>query len=304
MRSLLALTLLAAVAARDCPIGGIIDWLKEHGAEVFETAKACKDVPAIIHKAKANTECYAEKSTADKAAMGLWYAITGLEHMNGTIGEFAKHSPMMEKIKSFATMKVIAMAHEGADKFCGNENCGAAVKEVQTTIASCYSNLACTFMGKILPFGPCKDALDKYMETAMTLSTETMCKSDSMQGKPYYCAELNSYLMYKDFDCFMEMQKAASPGAKCTPKCVDEWDTAKKKMPKCSKIVTDLKQQTYDGVKTMMGDMAKDAKIDMKKIVDGMPKHLPTYDETCGDHAKARWYDAGLKLLKLKAIMV
>jgi hypothetical protein len=304
MRSLLALTLLAAVAAHDCPIAGIIGWMKEHGAEVFETAKECKDVPAIIHKAKANKDCYAEKSTADKAAVALWYAITGLEHMNGTIGEFAKHSQKIAKLKSFATMKVIAMAHEGADKFCGNDNCVDQVKEVQSTIASCYASLACNFMGKIVPFGTCKNAMDKYMETSMQISTASMCKSDSMQGKPYYCTELNSGLVFKDFDCFMEMKKASSPGAKCTPKCVDEWDTAKKKMPKCSKILTDFTQQIYENVKSMLGDMAKDAKIDMKKIIDSMPKHLPTYDETCGDHAKAQWYDLGVKLLKQKAIMI
>jgi len=258
-------------------------------------------------KAKANKECYAEKSTADKAAMALWYAITGLQHVNGTIGEFAKHSPMIAKIESFASMRAIAMAHNGADKFCGNDKCIDTVKEVQSTIATCYASLACTFMGKIFPFGTCKGAMDKYLDTTMKGSMDSMCKSDSMQGKPYYCAELNSGLMFRDFDCFMEMKRASSPVATCTPKCVKEWQMAKEKMPKCSKIITDMSQQIFDNVKIMLGDLAKDAKIDMKKAIDSMPKHLPTYDEKClPPPTKPHWGDLGVKLFKLKinAIMV
>jgi len=282
MRSLLALSFLAVVAAHDCPIKGIVGWLKEHGEEMFETAIECKDIPAIIKKAQEHKECYAEKTTADKAAIALWYAITGLEHMNGTAGEFAKHSKVIEKVKSFATQKVIAMAHEGADKFCGNDNCMEQVNEVQSTISSCYASLACTFMGKIVPFGTCKDAMDKYMRSTMNLSIGSMCESDDIQGKPYYCAEINSNLMFKDVDCYMEMKTVGQGLGRCTPKCVQEWDALKGKSPKCSKLVTGLTQKIFENVKVLMEDIAKDAKIDMKKIADNMPKHLPTYDETCG----------------------
>jgi len=52
----------------------------------------------------------------------------------------------------------------------------------------------------------------------------------------------------------------------------------------------------------MLEDMAKDAKIDMKKIIDSMPKHLPTYDEKClpttppaSFPLKPRWYAVGGK---------
>jgi len=289
MRSLFALALLTVVAAGDSPISGIIGWLKEHRAELVETVEECKNIPAIITKAKANKDCYAEKSTEDKAAVALWYAITGLEHLNGLISEWVKHSPMMDELKDFATTKAIAVAHEGADKFCGNDNCTDQVKEVQSTIASCYASLACTFMDKIVPFGTCKNAIDKYMDTTMQLATGSMCKSDDIEGKTYYCAEMNSNLMFRDFDCFMEMKKAASPGATCTSKCVKEWNATKVNMPKCAKIISDMTQVIYDNIKIMLGDMAKDAKIDMQKIIDGMPKHLPTYDETCGNHKPPQW---------------
>lgn len=282
MRSLLALSFLAVVAAHDCPIKGIVGWLKEHGEEMFETAMECKDIPAIIKKAQEHKECYAEKTTSDKAATALWYAIAGLEHMNGTAGEFAKHSKVIEQVKSFATQKVIAMAHEGADKFCGNDNCMEQVNEVQSTISSCYASLACTFMGKIVPFGTCKDAMDKYMRSTMNLSIVSMCESDNIQGKPFYCAEINSNLMFKDVDCYMEMKTVGQGLGRCTPKCVQEWDALKEKSPKCSKLATGLTQKIFDNVKVLMEDIAKDAKIDMKKIVDNMPKHLPTYDEKCG----------------------
>jgi len=283
MRSLLALTLLAVVAARDSPISSIIGWLKDHDKEIFDAAEECRLVPAMIMNAKANKGCYNEKSTEDKAAMALWYAITGLEHAKGPISEFVKHSPFMDKIKDFATKKVLEMAHQGADKFCGNANCTDQVKEVQSSIASCYASLTCTFMDKIVPYGTCKVAIDKYMETTMALSTESMCESDDVVGKTYYCAELSSTFMFGDFDCFMEMKKAASPDSTCTPKCVKEWKIAKVQMPKCSKIAIDMTQQIFDNIKRMLEDMAKDAKIDMKKIIDGMPKHLPTYDELCMD---------------------
>jgi len=298
MRSLFALALLTVVVASEFPISSIIGWLKEHRAEVFETAEECKDVPAIIMKAKANKDCYAEKSTEDKAAIALWYAITGLEHMNGPIGEWVKHSPMMDEFKDFATTKVIAVTHEGADKFCGNDNCTDQVKEVQLTIASCYASFACTFMDKIVPFGTCKIAIDKYMETTMQIASGSMCKSDDIEGKTHYCAEMNSNLMFGDFDCFMEIKKAASPGATCTSKCMKEWNATKTKMPKCTKIVSDMSQVIYNNLKLMLGDMAKDAKIDMQKIIDQMPSHLPTYDETCGDHKPPQW------LLNSKFVMV
>jgi len=286
MRSLLALSFLAVVAAHDCPIKGIVGWLKEHGEEMFETAMECKDIPAIIKKAQEHKECYAEKTTADKAAVALWYAITGLEHMNGTAGEFAKHSNVIEKVKSFAAQKVIAMAHEGADKFCGNDNCMDQVNEMESTISTCYASLACTFMSKIVPLGTCKDAMDKYMRSTMNLSVGSMCESDDLQGKPFYCAEVTSDFMYKDFDCYLETTKS---GATCTPKCVQEWDAFKAKAPKCTKLVTGLTQKVFDNVKVLMEDISKDAKIDMKKMIDNMPKHLPTYDETCGDHHPPRF---------------
>jgi len=281
MRSLIALSFLAVVAAHDCPIKGIIGWLEQHGEALFETAKECKDVPSIIKKAKEHKECYAEKTTADKAAMGLWYAITGLEHMNNTFGEFAKHSKLIEKVQDFATEKVISLAHKGADKFCGTDSCMAQVDEIQSTISTCYASLACTFMDKIVPFAPCKDAMDKYMHSTMNITIGAMCEADDIQGKPYYCAEVNSDLMFQDFDCYMEMSKAVAPGASCTPKCMQEWAGMKAKAPKCSKIHTDMTQNIFDNVKVLLGDIAKDAKIDMKPVVDNMPKHLPTYDETC-----------------------
>merc|ERR1712083_123348 len=105
------------------------------------------------------------------------------------------------------------------------------------TIGSCYASLTCDFMGKYIPFEPCKAAFDKYMATTMKMVTESMCKSDDIDGKTYYCAELSSNIMYRDFDCFMEMKMQSG---KCTPKCMQDWDAAKLKMPKCSKIQTDM----------------------------------------------------------------
>jgi len=308
MRALLGLTLLALAAAEQCPIKGILGWLKEHGPEVLETVEECRHVPAIMMKIKSNKECYAEESTADKATMALWYAITGLQHMSGTIGEFAKESPMMKKIESFALMDAITRAHKGAQKFCGNDKCTDQVKDIQSTIGTCYASLACNFMDKVVPFGSCKTAMNKYIETTMESSMVSMCLSDSMQGRPYYCAELNSYFMFKDFDCYLEMKSSASQLAKCTPKCVHQWEMSKKKMPRCSKVVNYMQQQVFDNIKIMLKDMAKDAKIDMKKIIDGMPKHVPTYDEKClapppspmFPYMKAQLYGAGAKPFELK----
>jgi len=316
MRSLLALTLVALVAAHahESPINSILGWLKEHGPEVMETVDECKDVPAIMMKIQSNTDCYAEKNTADKAVTALWYAITGLQHVDGPIGEFAKESPMIQKIKSFASMEAIAMAHKGAQKFCGNDRCAVQVTDIQSTLGTCYASLACTFMDKVVPFGSCKTAMNKYLMTTMDASMKSMCfPLGEVQGKPYYCGELNSYLMFKDFDCYLEMKSSASQLAKCTPRCVHEWETSKKKMPRCSKVITEMQQQVFDNVRIMLQDMAKDAKIDMKKIIDGMPKHVPTYDEKCLPPTppptfslKAQLYDVGGKFLelKIKAIVV
>merc|ERR1712129_362029 len=132
-------------------------------------------------------------------------------------------------------------------------------------------------------------AVDKYMETSMQIATGSMCKSDDIEGKAHYCAEIHSNLMFKDFDCFMEMRRAVAPGATCTPKCMTEWNASKLKMPKCTKIVSDMTQQIYDNLRNMLGDMAKVAQIDMQKIIDRMPDHIPTYDEACGARLPQQW---------------
>jgi hypothetical protein len=279
MRSLLALVLLGAVSAHECPIAGIISWLKEHGEEVLETLDECKDVPSILRNFKQEVKgCYAEKSTADKAALGLWYAITGLEHINGTIGEFVKHSPMIERIKRLATRKSMASTHESVAKMCGSAKCEDKVVAVQSTIASCYASLSCNFMGKLIPFTPCKVAMDKYMKSAMALSMQSMCQSDVVRGKTFYCSELNQGGMMRDVDCFWERTRMQE----CTPKCKKEWTFAKRVAPKCSKVLTDMPEHMMKNVKTMFEDMAKDAKIDMSDIVKHLPEHLPTYDDKCG----------------------
>jgi len=136
---------------------------------------------------------------------------------------------MIQKIESFASMEAMKMAHKGAQEFCGNNKCMAQVDDIQSTLGTCYASLTCTFMDKVVPFGSCKPAMNKYLVTTMGSSMESMCNSDSMQGKPYYCAELNSYLLFKDFDCYLEMRSSASQPAKCTPKCVHEWEVSKKK---------------------------------------------------------------------------
>lgn len=293
MRGALSFALLAAVAAeqphRECPIKKIIEWIQEHGPEVTDSIQECKDVPSIIMKAKAKTGCFAQRSVADKAAVGLWYAITGLEHMNNTkLSDFAKHSLLMKGIKKFSEERAISMAHEGASLFCGNTTCVDTVKEVQTKISSCYAAIGCSFWDKALPRDSCKSAVDKYMQSTITIATESMCKFDEartwrhpIDGAKVYCGELQNTLMFEDVDCFMERQQAAGPLAKCTPQCMKEWDQAKYHMPKCSKIIEDMPNQIFDQVKVMLTDMSKDSKIDMKKIIDSLPKHLPTYDDKC-----------------------
>lgn len=207
--------------------------------------------------------------------------------MNGKISEFVKKSKALSKIKSFATAKVISKAHKGLDQFCGSDECMAQVTQLQSTISSCYASVTCDFMGKVVPFKTCKAAMEKYMLSTMNVSTGSMCDSEIVDGKAYYCGELNADLMYKDFDCSMERMSAAQkhgaaqkPG-ECTPKCMQEWQVAKVKVPKCSNIVSSMTQQIYDNVKTLLKDIAADAKIDVKKILDNMPAHLPTYEEHC-----------------------
>lgn len=275
MRTLLAFVLLGTASAHDCPI---IDWLKHHGADAFDTIVECKDVPGLIKKSR-ESQCKAKSEPMDRVALGLWYAITGLEHMNGTIPDMVQHSEVIAKVKSFAVEKLLSHAHDALSYGCEHDQCKALSKKLQAIVSPCYSSLACNFMTSVLPFGACKDAFEKYMESVMQIVMGSMCDKEELAGGSYYCAQLSSELMFRDIDCFIEMKQTSGVLAKCTPRCVKLWEGTKDKLPKCSKEFNGMTQKIYESMLTLLKDMSKSATIPMN--IDHMPKSLPSYDDIC-----------------------
>lgn len=277
MRALYAFLLLGAAVAHECPL---MHWLKEHGSDALDTVMECKDVPAAIAKAQ-TAQCKPKNGAIDKIAIALWYAVTGLEHMNVTM-----NMQRLDRLKSLAVKKLVADQHDSLVNVCRHEECLEHSKELQAVISPCAASLTCSFMTNLVPFADCKEAYSKYMGSVMDMFSGPLCDTEILEdGKPYYCAQLNSELMLRDVDCFMEM-KGVTIGAgkpKCTPKCVSIWEGLKAKLPKCSKTFMDMSQQVYEKMVIFMQDLAKSFKDKelAQNIIAKMPKTIPSYEDKC-----------------------
>jgi hypothetical protein len=285
MRVALLFTLLATSSAQkaavveeshECPV---IDWLKKHGADAFDTLLECKNVPEAW-KAFKESGCHAKTGMMDKVSMALWEAITILDHLNGTIPDMVKHSDLAAKVKDDVAKRLIKSSDESLVNWCEHDQCEDMSKKIQAAFSPCYASLTCNFMTSVLPFGECKDVFSKYMSDVMNLYMGSMCNYEDQAGGKYYCAQLNSVLMFRDFDCFVEMKQTSGALAKCTPRCVELWQGTEKKLPKCSKQLLNTNQEMYKAVLTLMEDMSKYSKHPIP--TKNLPKTIPNYDDICG----------------------
>jgi hypothetical protein len=278
MRVLLAFALLGLVAG-ECPI---TKWLEEHGKDVLETVMECKDMPAAIQKVR-DSDCRASPSPKDKVAMAVWYAVTAMEHLNGTLPDLVKHSKVAEKLKDVATMQIIASAHKSVVHSCSQPKCMDDAKAFGGVAGRCYSSLMCNFMTKWVPFKSCQVAFDKYFENSMASQLDSSCMSDhplARMNKTVYCSELKAALMLKDFDCFIEYKSSGAKG--CTERCVSLWKKGNERFPTCAKAFGDETTSVFKNLRTMMIEMAKDSTDPgFKKAAENFPASMPTYEDKC-----------------------
>lgn len=290
MRALIAIALLGAVVGDEVvkteDSWPVLDWLKEHGKDVFETVMECKDLPSVFREAQ-SSECRATPTPLDAAALVTWKGVSEMEKLNATLPDiFQHHLRMLEKLKSLATMRLIFSTHKSAAKYCEHPQCASLSQKIMAKISPCYASLTCDFLSKFVPFGVCKSAMERYMDGAMGLVMDTFCESDKVRidGKPLYCAEISSDVMYRDFDCFIEFKSAGVQ--KCTPKCTQEWQRLQAKSPTCSKIFNDQTTQLYQLMRSTMQSLAEQSNDEnFKKALEHMPKTLATYNDVCNHGA-------------------
>jgi hypothetical protein len=284
MRIVLAFTCLGAtIGTEESPI---LDWLKEHGKEVVETAMECKALPAAYKEAW-ESGCRQKPTPHDMVSFGTWYAIQGLEHMKEKLPDLVRqHFDVLEEVKKLATRELIHTTHKRMRKFCTSPKCYDVSMRLFNATSPCVAGLACLSMSKVVPYESCKIAYGNYMASIMDM-VSPCGNQEKLGSKTVYCSELNTDAFYRDAACFMEF-KSFTPSTTCTPKCAREWRAMKGLLPNCTKDLNDQTRQMEAALVKLTEDLAKfstdaDFKKSMEKIVS---KDFKTYDDVCGQTAQ------------------
>mmetsp|Transcript_39013 Transcript_39013/g.91867 ORF Transcript_39013/g.91867 Transcript_39013/m.91867 type:complete len:307 (-) Transcript_39013:327-1247(-) len=265
---------------------GVIQWLKQHGEEVLDTADSCINVAKDIEMLEEQQCNDQAKQRQSVAGLAVWGVIEGLEHTECPIAKELAHSTAAQSAKAMAEAAVEEAVHLQLDGFCQNPQCTRVMNNFESSYSQCYGSSLCAAMAKsdFISYEDCKPTMIGYIHLAMSAQKHMICQKEATGD--YFCAQEAPELLFKNPACYVKLFNVTLDEEYCKEheECMTMWKQAQIEHPACTEAMhaqqTDRIQLAF-GLMSALLAHAKDPEV--RKQAKHLPTGVPVFVDTCRD---------------------